>query len=285
MPSLANATATRCAVNGRGAAKELLQIILAAMNVPRTRANRYADEMVSDAEEAIARAASGTPFGFVSVWVNILDEDARRADLRARELVRRQQNAGIGARIEDVNSVEAYKGSQPGNGWSDVSRPLVSGINFAHLALVSEPRPPPLIGGGAASHQIPFPPPPFQLWVRRAAAEDGAEFPSPSHVRSGRRQAGAKGEFRSVVTSAIRAGPSSGSSAHALGASVRFIRVSWLSTFPKERSLYCEAEECAKAASWEFSAQVFDDESNTSMWGVKSDVSGKLWPLRSKGED
>jgi type IV secretion system protein VirB4 len=104
----------------------LLQIILAAMNVPRTRANRYADEMVSDAEEAIARAASGTPFGFVSVWVNILDEDARRADLRARELVRRQQNAGIGARVEDVNAVEAFKGSQPGNGWSDVSRPLVS---------------------------------------------------------------------------------------------------------------------------------------------------------------
>ena len=33
------------------------------------------------------------------------------------------------------------KASQPGNGWSDVSRPLVSGINFAHLALVSEPWP------------------------------------------------------------------------------------------------------------------------------------------------
>jgi type IV secretion system protein VirB4 len=119
----------------------LLQIILAAMNVPRTRANRYADEMVSDAEEAIARAASGTPFGFVSVWVNIFDEDAHRAALRARELVRRQQNAGIGARVEDVNAVEAFKGSQPGNGWSDVSRPLVRGINFVHLALVSEPWP------------------------------------------------------------------------------------------------------------------------------------------------
>ena len=119
----------------------LMQIVLAAMNAPRTRSNRYADEMVDDADEAIARAASGTPFGFLSVWAQVFDEDAGRADLRARELVRRLQNAGIGARVEDVNAVEAFKGSQPGNGWADVSRPLMSGINFAHLALASEPWP------------------------------------------------------------------------------------------------------------------------------------------------
>lgn len=35
--------------------------------------------------------------------------------------------------------------------------------------------------------------------------------------------------------------------------------------YPKERSLYCEARECGKSASREFSAQVFDDENNTSM--------------------
>ena len=72
--------------------------------------------MVADAEEVIAHAASGTPFGFLSVRALIFDEDAGRADLRARELVRRLQNSGIGARIEDVNAVEAIKGSQPGNG-------------------------------------------------------------------------------------------------------------------------------------------------------------------------
>jgi len=119
----------------------LLQIILAAMNAPRTRANRHADEMVADAEEVIAHAAGGAPFGFLSVWALIFDEAAERADLRARELVRRLQNAGVGARVEDVNAVEAFKGAQPGDGWSDVTRPLVSGVNFAHLALASEPWP------------------------------------------------------------------------------------------------------------------------------------------------
>ena len=119
----------------------LLQIILAAMNAPRTRANRHADAMVADAEEVIARAAGGAPFGFLSAWALIFDEEAERADLRARELVRRLQNAGVGARVEDVNAVEAFKGAQPGDGWSDVTRPLVSGVNFAHLALASEPWP------------------------------------------------------------------------------------------------------------------------------------------------
>jgi len=35
--------------------------------------------------------------------------------------------------------------------------------------------------------------------------------------------------------------------------------------FSKERSLYCEAEECIRAASREFSAPVFDEENNASM--------------------
>jgi hypothetical protein len=39
-----------------------------------------------------------------------------------------------------------------------------------------------------------FPPSPFQIGVKRTAAEDGAEFPSPSHMRPGLGQADAKGK-------------------------------------------------------------------------------------------
>jgi hypothetical protein len=110
----------------------------------------------------------------------------------------------------------------------------------------------------------PFPPSPFQILVGRSPGKDGVGNSSPSHVRPGLRQAGAKGELRCVVTSAIRAGSPSGSSAHAFGASVRFIQVSWLSTSPVNVRSIAKPKECAKAASWEFSAQVFDDENNTS---------------------
>ncbi len=35
--------------------------------------------------------------------------------------------------------------------------------------------------------------------------------------------------------------------------------------YPEDRSLYCEGEECGKAASREFSARAFDEENNTSI--------------------
>jgi hypothetical protein len=35
--------------------------------------------------------------------------------------------------------------------------------------------------------------------------------------------------------------------------------------YPEDRSLYCQAQECGKAASREFSARALDEENNTSM--------------------
>ncbi len=35
--------------------------------------------------------------------------------------------------------------------------------------------------------------------------------------------------------------------------------------YPEDRSFYCDAEECGKAASREFSARTFNEENNTSM--------------------
>jgi hypothetical protein len=35
--------------------------------------------------------------------------------------------------------------------------------------------------------------------------------------------------------------------------------------YPEDRSLYCEGEECGKAAGQEFSARAFDEENNPSM--------------------
>jgi hypothetical protein len=35
--------------------------------------------------------------------------------------------------------------------------------------------------------------------------------------------------------------------------------------YPEDRSLYCDGDDCGKAASREFSASSFDEENNTSM--------------------
>ena len=95
-----------------------------------------------------------------------------------------------------------------------------------------------------APHQIPFPPSRFQMSTRRAAAEDGAGFPSPSHVRPGRRRAGVKGELRCVVSNALRAGSPSGSSAQRCKRSIHLGELAFY--YPKERSLYCQPKSAAK---------------------------------------
>ena len=112
----------------------------------------------------------------------------------------------------------------------------------------------------------PFPPSPFHIWVRRAAAEDGAGFSSTSHMRPGRWHAGAKGEPRCVVTSAIQDGSPSSSRVNTCLRCKRSIHPGERAfNYPEDRSLYCEAEDCGKAANREFSARAFDEEDNTSM--------------------
>src|SRR5216683_2716657 len=116
----------------------LLDMVLEAMNVPRRRVNQDAEEMYRDSSEAIATASAGTPFGFCTVTAIVIDEDAERADLRRRALVRALRNSGIGARIEDANAVEAIKCSWPGVGWHNVRRPMLHAGNLSHLMLPTE---------------------------------------------------------------------------------------------------------------------------------------------------
>lgn len=150
----------------------LLDMVLEAMNVPRRRINHDAEEMHRDSTEAIAAASAGTPFGFCTVTAVVIDEDAERANLRARTLVRALRNSGLGARIEDANAVEAIKGAWPGVGWHNVRRPLLQAGNLTHLMLPTESwqgtpeidspyyaphTPPPLICVGAGRAPFFFP--------------------------------------------------------------------------------------------------------------------------------
>ncbi len=99
----------------------------------------------------------------------------------------------------------------------------------------------------------PFPPSPFRICVRRAAGKDGAGFPSRSHKRpAARAEAGVE---RSHAMRRCKCDP-------------RWITVRFEGNcvrckrpihpgkrafyYPEDRSLYCEADDCGKAASREF---------------------------------
>jgi type IV secretion system protein TrbE len=81
--------------------------------------------------EALGAEACG--FGYLTLTVSVMDEDARSADEMARAVLAALNAQGFVARIEDFNAVEAWLGSLPGEVYADPRRPMVSTLNLADL--------------------------------------------------------------------------------------------------------------------------------------------------------
>lgn len=84
-----------------------------------------------------ALGAEACAFGYLTVTVSVLDETEAGAAARARAIEGALNAQGLVARVEDLNAVEAWLGSLPGEGYADVRRPLVSTLNLADLLPVS----------------------------------------------------------------------------------------------------------------------------------------------------
>lgn len=94
----------------------------------------HAQEMAADAETAMGVAASGdVQFAQYSANVICLDEDRSQLYESARLVMKTIQNLGFSCRIETVNSVEAWRGSLPGDGYSNVRRILLHSLNLADM--------------------------------------------------------------------------------------------------------------------------------------------------------
>jgi type IV secretion system protein VirB4 len=76
-------------------------------------------------------------FGYLTMTVSVLDADEQAAAAKARAIEAALNAQGLIARTEDLNAVEAWLGSLPGEPYADVRRPLVSTLNLADLLPVS----------------------------------------------------------------------------------------------------------------------------------------------------
>lgn len=93
-----------------------------------------ATRMARDAAEAAAENASGAVrFGFATQTILVADEDPRRADANAAQVVTALRDHGFPARLESVNALDALFGSLPGHGYQNLRRPLLSSRNVADL--------------------------------------------------------------------------------------------------------------------------------------------------------
>jgi len=94
----------------------------------------HAQEMATDAEEAMGVAAAGdVQFCQYTASIVCLDEDPDRLYENTRLIMKTIQNLGFSCRIEDVNAVEAWRGSLPGDGYCNVRRVLLHTLNLADL--------------------------------------------------------------------------------------------------------------------------------------------------------
>ena len=134
--------------------KSLMNMIRENGGGQATHINVDADNMTTDAIAAIGEASSGAVrFGYYTSVILLAQEDLAVLESQARDLKRAIENQGFGARIEDVNAVEAFLGSMPGDTKANVRRPLVHTLNLAHLLPFTS------VWAGPDQNPCPFYPP------------------------------------------------------------------------------------------------------------------------------
>lgn len=90
--------------------------------------------MVDDAESAIAEVNSGLiAAGYYTSVVVLMDEDREKLEHSARLVEKSINRLGFAARVETINTLDAYFGSLPGHGVENVRRPLINSMNLSDL--------------------------------------------------------------------------------------------------------------------------------------------------------
>ena len=90
--------------------------------------------MVEDAEAALAEVNSGVVAqGYYTSVVILMNEDRQVVQDCARHVEKAINATGFTARIETINTMDAFLGSLPGHGVENVRRPLINTMNLADL--------------------------------------------------------------------------------------------------------------------------------------------------------
>ena len=116
--------------------------------------NLHAQQMSLDAEEAMSVAVAGDVL-FAQYTTNVIcaDADEAKVEEAAGLVMKTIQNLGFAARVEDVNSVEAWIGSLPGDGYRNVRRVILHTLNLSDLLPISA------VWAGNKESPCPFYPP------------------------------------------------------------------------------------------------------------------------------
>ena len=100
--------------------------------------DKDAREMTTDAENALADIRGAlVASGYYTSVVVLMHEDRTLLESCARRVEKAINLLGFAARIETVNTLDAFFGSLPGHGVENIRRPLINSFNLADLLPVS----------------------------------------------------------------------------------------------------------------------------------------------------
>ena len=107
-------------------------------NRESTLVDSDADNKAADADEALQElGADDVAFGYLTTTLVVGDPDPKRADEKLLALERIVNGRGFTTIRENLNAVEAWLGSLPGNPYANVRQPIVHTLNLAHMMPVS----------------------------------------------------------------------------------------------------------------------------------------------------
>ncbi len=103
-------------------------------NTHSSHIDENAQNMVQDAQSAISETNSGNiSQGYYTSVIVLMDESREVLEASALQVAKAINHLGFTARIETINTIDAYLGSLPGHGVENVRRPLLNTMNLAHL--------------------------------------------------------------------------------------------------------------------------------------------------------
>ena len=107
-------------------------------NEPSQLVNTDADNKAADVDMAMQSLGQDhVGFGHATIAITITDENPEAAEGKARSVERVLNERGFVAINEELNAVDAWLGTHPGNAYANVRQPLIHTLNLAHMAPVS----------------------------------------------------------------------------------------------------------------------------------------------------
>ncbi len=104
----------------------------------RSIIDKDAQSMVAETDNAIAEASSGiVTYGYYTSVIILMSEDREVLEQQTRRVKSVINNLGFHARVETLNTVDAYLGSLPSHVVQNLRRPMINTMNLAHLLPLS----------------------------------------------------------------------------------------------------------------------------------------------------